>query len=104
MREIQRLPIDLGQLKEGESTVELRFVNTKGETEVWILKGDKANPAWIAHEINAIVWKAYIDDGVDHRLELQRMIIDRLQRHVLAHHDELGYAVAEDCKTVGEQA
>lgn len=93
MREIKNLSDGLGQLREGEQSVELRFVNQQGETEVWILKGANVGPNRLAGLTGATVWKAYIDDGVDSRLGLQREIIERLYRHLDQHHDNLGTKV-----------
>lgn len=90
MREIKNLPSGLGQPKKGEQTAELRFVNAKGETEVWLISIE------IAEEVTK-VWKAYIDDSVDSRLGLQRMSIERLQRHVQLHHDRDGIVQALEC-------
>lgn len=105
MREIKSLPDGLGQLREGDTTAELRFVNTKGETEVWILKG--VDPVRLTGSseagIRGVVCKAYIDDGVDARLGLQREIIERLHRHILAHHDDDSLGAAQ-CKFSGNEA
>lgn len=84
------MPEGLGRLKEGEQTVELRFVNSEGQTEVWILKGENVGPNRICGLTGAVVWRAYLDDGMDTRLGNQRASIQRLLDHLEFHHNKLG--------------
>jgi hypothetical protein len=97
VREI-KVPEELGRPMEGAETVELRFANAEGRTEVWILKAGPILFSGAAAGVGGFIWKAYIDGGVDIRLSLQRQSIDRLLRHIEAHHDELGIKAQEVCK------
>lgn len=88
------VPAQLGRLKRGEATVELRFVNTDGETEAWIIDKRALDLRFIR---DSCVSRAYIDDGVDSRLANQGETIGRLTKHVAYHHDQLGMVPAEAC-------
>jgi hypothetical protein len=98
VREIQSLPSGLGELREGEATVELRFVNSRGQTEAWVMKAEP-DILDVMGRIGklGVVWKAYIDDQTDSRLGTQSEHIARLLRHLQHHHQELGHRAAEDC-------
>lgn len=102
MREISNLPGGLGQAKDGETTVEVRFVNSKGETEVWLLKTGAINSFLKLATAAAPVWKAYVDDGMDTRLANQRASIQRLLDHLEFHHDKLGPVAILGCGYEGK--
>jgi hypothetical protein len=96
------VPTELGELKPDEQTVEIRFVNTKGQTEVWIYRlAPQLAGAWALNLPQRIrdgaVWEAYIDEGVDARLATQAGSIERLTPHLEYHHNELRHQSFEDC-------
>lgn len=90
---------EIGRLKHGETTVQMRFVNEDGETEVWIvalgLIQEDANKE--LHALRTTILKKFIDDQVDVRLGNQANSIDRLTKHLLWHHEELGQISFESC-------
>lgn len=88
---------ELGSLKAGESTAELRFVNHKGQTEAWIIQLGSDYMKLQRRVYHGEVIAAYIDDGVDSRLANQAETIDRLTKHIAYHHDQLGMVPAEAC-------
>jgi hypothetical protein len=81
---VRRLPLDkLGTLKPGEVAVELRFINTDGETEVWMVEANEDFLSSIRRTRNTPL--AYVDDGIDVRIATQKRTIDRLLSHVKFH-------------------
>lgn len=81
---MRRLPLDkLGALKPGEIAVELRFVNTEGETEVWMVDANQDFLSSIRRGRDTPL--AYIDDGIDIRIANQKRTIDRLLAHTQFH-------------------
>lgn len=100
-------PDRLGRLGKDAQVVELRFTNEDGETEVWHLPAQQMAARLVEENLliqPANVVQAYIDDGVDSRLGNQANIIDRLMRHLAAHHAELGVEQAKDCSYMAKQA
>ena len=78
------MPLDkLGTLKPGEVAVELRFINTDGETEVWMVEANKDFLSAIRRGRDTPL--AYIDDGIDIRIANQRNTIDRMLSHLHMH-------------------
>lgn len=80
---MRRLQLDeLGSLKPGSDSAELRFTNRDGNTEVWIIP---RTPVDSLSLLVQSVGSAYIDNGVDSRLALQIETINRLLAHVKEH-------------------
>jgi hypothetical protein len=77
MRKVLRS--DRGRLKDGETTVEVRFINEDGETECWLVED------FVSEHIRERVKASYIDDGVDARIANQAESINRLLDHVKYH-------------------
>lgn len=100
------VPHQLGLPNEHVSTAELRFVNKDGHTECWIFKlNSGVYPDQMLKEMvdRDKVWVAYLDTGVDSRLGNQAAAIDRLTRHLAAHHDDLQIVTAKECNFMREQ-
>jgi hypothetical protein len=74
----------LGVYKPGSGFLELRFTNLEDQTEVWLIPEGAVDFGRI-QGLNQVKL-AYVDYGVDIRLANQRYVIDRLQKHVEAHH------------------
>lgn len=92
------VPHQLGFPHEKISTAEIRFVNEKGQTEVWVFRLDQSqSPDGLFSELCNRVWMAYLDDGVDSRLANQAAAISRLVEHLQVHHAQLNMGTAEDC-------
>jgi hypothetical protein len=81
----------LGSPDESQPLVEFRFTNTEGATEVWLLRRETLDFEGLGSAER--VRMAYLDNGVDSRIARQRESIERLLRHVDAHHSDL----ASDC-------
>jgi hypothetical protein len=83
MRELKPEERGLPQIHNG--SVEVRFTNMNGETEVWVVK---MLPEELKGVEPADIIAAYIDDGVDVRLARQAETIGRLMRVIRAHNLE----------------
>jgi hypothetical protein len=91
----KRVPLDqLSRPRSDQPTVEMRFVNENGDTEVWLIRKDKLDFEGLSSPER--VRLAYLDRGVDVRLATQRDSIERLQRHVESHHEYLRKYAQED--------
>jgi hypothetical protein len=93
---------DTGEIKDSETDVEIRFVNTKGETEVWVYRlspqlGENWRLSLPQRVRDGRIIAAYIDEGVDSRLATQAGSIERLTKHLEYHHNQLGHKSFEDC-------
>jgi len=77
----------LGRPAESAPIAELRFTNKDGKTEVWMLGVDTLDFEGLSSPQRVRI--AYLDEGIDIRLGNQRDSIDRLLRHVNAHHEDL---------------
>lgn len=84
----QRIDLkDLGSLKPDGGLIEVRFTNTDGRTEVWMVPNDIWGQAseGALEILRPHVKLAYLDYGVDSRLGLQRDRIDLMLRHIQQH-------------------
>lgn len=81
---MQKLNVEteLGQMRQSERTAELRFTNTRGRTEAWIVA---VTPTELQETFRQSVSEAYQDDAVDSRLGRQAEIITRLMRVIEKH-------------------
>jgi hypothetical protein len=73
-----------GRIGPNEQTWEMRFINERGETEVWLV--DQKFWASITPEFTKA---SYIDDGIDSRITNQARSISRLLDHVRTHCPDL---------------
>lgn len=71
---------------------EIRFTNTFGETEVWMV------PTWLwgegSESLLSVIKKggvklAFLDSGVDSRIGLLMKQLETAREHIGVHHDEL---------------
>jgi hypothetical protein len=88
---------ELGKPDPKQPIVELRFVNTNGDTEVWLLRRDTLDFEGLSDPTR--VRMAYLDPGVDSRLGTQAQSIERLQAKLDAHHTE--HDMLAGCETCG---
>lgn len=77
----------LGRPAENAPIAELRFTNKDGKTEVWMLGVETLDFEGLSSPQRVRI--AYLDEGIDIRLGNQRDAIDRLLRHVNAHHSDI---------------
>lgn len=68
--------------------LEIRFTNTDGHTEVWMVKAeDLGTPDFMRD--NRVVKLAYLDSGVDSRVGLLLQQNSAFRDHIVDHHREL---------------
>lgn len=87
-------PSTLGRVAGDQPTVELRFVNALGKTEVWMVETNRGLLDLMEQmaEVNGFgprIRLAFLDHDVDARLGRQVESINRLLDHVNFHHTEL---------------
>lgn len=84
---------DLGHHLPASGLIEIRFTNQDGKTEVWMVpnkyREDEESSVLGMLREGSYVKLAYIDNGVDSRLGLQRDRMDLMLRHIQHHEAEL---------------
>lgn len=100
-----------GMLHGAESTIEVRFKNSEGQTESWILDvavlPTKIEPfdlrAFLLKDNGLRIRSVALDETTDARLSTQAESIGRLLKHLSHHHNELGQRTAEECTWMAAQ-
>lgn len=97
-------PAQYGRLHEKSDTVEIRFMNQAGNTEVWTVGEAMASEILERARRSRAVLAGHLDRGIDTRIGVQRAAIERLQRHVEFHHEKhMGLAMVFGCGYTEEE-